>query len=120
MSARVLSMIHHSSGVVNIDLANSLLSFNQSIHYITALVFLDKNRMTGDSSPICVGAPAISFMATDCKNEVTCACCDLCCNDNDASCNDAEVAANLDDGYERSQYVFSEDLVFYKDLDPSA
>jgi hypothetical protein len=54
-------------------------------------------------------------MSADClgaSREVDCNCCDICCGVDDANCNSQELMGNIDDGYSRDQFVFSEDLVF--------
>jgi hypothetical protein len=85
-----------------------------------ALFFLDTNRMGGDATSVCrVDGPDV-FMTADCKDpEVDCSCCDVCCRDGESNCNAAEVMANVDDGYVRDQFVFSDNLVFYKNVDPA-
>jgi hypothetical protein len=81
------------------------------------MIFIDTNRMTGDMSPICVDGPDISLASADCKGEVLCNCCDICCAPDDANCNIQELMGNIDDGYSRDQFVFSEDLVFNENAD---
>jgi hypothetical protein len=81
---------------------------------------MDTNRMTGGYSPICVNGPDISLMSGDCKGEsreVNCECCVICCAPDEANCNVQELQANIDDGYSRDQFVFSEDLIFNENKD---
>jgi hypothetical protein len=78
---------------------------------------MDTNRMTGGSSPLCVNGPDISLMSADCKGEVACACCVICCAPDETNCNTQELQANIDDGYSRDQFIFSEDLIFNENKD---
>jgi hypothetical protein len=91
-------------------------------HYyitITAMIFIDTNRMTGNMSPICLNGPDISLASADCEGEVDCGCCQICCAPNDANCNSQELMGNIDDGYSREQFIFSEDLIFNANEDSS-
>lgn len=87
-----------------------------------ALIFMDTNRLTGNASPLCVDGPDFSIMSADCEGndaEVVCGCCQVCCAPGDTACNAQEIQANIDDGYSRDEWVFSEDLIFNQNADTS-
>ena len=76
------------------------------------MLYLDKNSLTGDAHDICeIGADSLENFVTDCE-EVTCTCCEYCCYDDDDECNQMELMVSFDDGYDRDQYIFEENLVF--------
>jgi len=77
------------------------------------MLVLDKNNIKGDDRHVCgYNKPdGLSYFVADCE-EMTCECCTKCCTDAEPQCNQLEMAANLDDGYSRDKYVFSEDLKF--------
>jgi hypothetical protein len=77
------------------------------------MLMLDKNSLTGSDSAICGDnrQTSLAYLTGDC-DEITCECCTKCCNDDDPGCNALVLPANLDGGYSRDQYVFSEDLIF--------
>lgn len=74
---------------------------------------IDGNDLTGDDSAICGDnqPSSLAYMVGDC-DELTCACCTKCCYSNAPDCNRMELSSNIDGGYVRDQYVFSEDLKF--------
>jgi Leucine-rich repeat (LRR) protein len=71
--------------------------------YSSDLVLLDHNNLTGDTNILC-DAPVfnIQYLVSDCKAdpatsiaEIDCKCCDLCCNDANATCNNLAWNVNL-------------------------
>jgi len=82
----------------------------------------DKNDLKGNAAPICMEnggkPPNLQLMAADCPSEIECGCCDICCDDSEADCNGLELIANIDEGYARDDYVFSEDLIFHLNTKP--
>jgi len=80
------------------------------------MLVLDKNNFEGDADAVCGDGnrPAnLNYFVADCEQpELDCGCCTKCCSDSDAQCNPLEMPANIDGGYSRDKYVFSEDLVF--------
>jgi hypothetical protein len=77
------------------------------------MLTLDKNDLKGDDQPVCgANEPSTLKVFTGDCSEIECGCCSTCCTDDDTKCNDLELKANLDDGYSREQYIFSEDLKF--------
>jgi hypothetical protein len=83
--------------------------------------------MTGDSYHICQGhkhkPENLQYFVMDCAEggNVTCKCCDTCCDSSVTACNKNDTllanfeSSNSKDRYRRDQYVFSEDLVFSGD-----
>jgi len=97
----------------------------------TLRMFLaDQNDLTGGAEHICNSQKMnqLEAFATDCPGKLDCECCQqYCCsnivNDNDGACyDDTELVANfdmdwvqsfsMDSGYQRDDYVFSENLIF--------
>ena len=82
---------------------------------------IDNNDLKGFAAPICRDngmPPNLQMMTADCPNEVECECCDMCCEDSDKDCNGLDLMANIDEGYTRDEYVFSENLIFHFNGDP--
>lgn len=90
-----------------------LATIRRLIRVSLGIVTLDQNDLTGDDGAICGNNKPENFnyFVGDC-DEFTCDCCTKCCSDNNPNCNNLEMAINFDSGYERDQYVFSEDLLF--------
>lgn len=70
---------------------------------------VDRNNVTGSLEYVC-DLDDIALVMADC-GEVTCDCCDPCCDD-ETDCHDYDLVANLDptweSGYERKFYDFSD------------
>ncbi|VEU39800.1 unnamed protein product [Pseudo-nitzschia multistriata] len=83
------------------------------------VLILDANNITGSADPICVNNTAkLTFLSSDCgglESEVNCSCCTVCCNDNNATCNNFDWRVNLDGiweyDYQRLVYSFSQELL---------
>ena len=80
---------------------------------------LDGNNITGTADPIC-GETAfnLTFFSADCDRpdpEVECSCCNVCCNDNNATCNNFDWRVNLDGiweyDFQRLVYSFSQEAL---------
>lgn len=75
------------------------------------VLLLEQNRLIGDFNAICnsVGFELQSFVS-DCKSEVKCSCCDLCCSDDDTTCNAGDWDGNIDPiweyGFRRGRYSY--------------
>ena len=94
-----------------------------SLIYYSDLVLLDNNNFTGDTNVLCDLQPyRIVYLTADCaadpatdSKEIACECCDLCCSDDNATCNNLEWSGNLDPiweyGYNRGVYSFSQELI---------
>jgi hypothetical protein len=84
------------------------------------LLFLDSNNLTGDLDNVICKADKKTFVVADCddEGEVTCSCCDKCCQDNDP-CNDENLIPSNDPiwrfGYQRIDYFFGG--VGYENID---
>ena len=86
-------------------------------------MLLDNNNFTGDTNVLCDLQPyRIVYLTADCaadpatdSKEIACECCDLCCSDDNATCNNLEWSGNLDPiweyGYNRGVYSFSQELI---------
>lgn len=79
----------------------------------SAIITLDRNGFEGTDDAICGDNKPVdlNYFIGDCYG-MTCNCCNKCCNENDYNCNNLEMSSNLDGTYERTQYVFSENLIF--------
>ena len=75
---------------------------------------LDHNNITGSLDPFCSNVFNLTMASADCKvmttgdvPEVSCDCCDFCCNDDDPKpCNDVDRLAQFDPSW---QHTFSRD-----------
>ena len=95
------------------------------------MLLLDQNDITGGANHICESEPDnLKVFSTDCPAEIECKCCKTyCCGDSytgdkrESTCYDnTELVANFDldwvmsfsndAGYERDDFVFSENLIF--------
>mmetsp|Transcript_21439 Transcript_21439/g.43550 ORF Transcript_21439/g.43550 Transcript_21439/m.43550 type:complete len:752 (-) Transcript_21439:216-2471(-) len=83
------------------------------------VLVLDGNNITGSADPIC-GQTAfnLTFFSSDCDRpdaEVECSCCNICCNDNNATCNNFDWTVNLDGiweyDFQRLVYTFSQEAL---------
>jgi len=89
-----------------------------SLHDVDILL-LDGNNLTGSADVICKGnAINTTFFSADCGEpnpEIECSCCHLCCNDNNATCNNFDWRVNLDGiweyDFQRVVYSFSQSLL---------
>ena len=77
------------------------------------ILLLDENDLIGDTNSICLDSPwrtNLVHFSSDCKSEVVCSCCDVCCDDDDVTCNAGEWDAGFDPiyeyGYQRRRYSF--------------
>ena len=64
------------------------------------VMIVDKNDFVGSAEPICSlpkveAATARRYFVSDCKSEVVCPCCALCCADADKMCNAGDWKGNL-------------------------
>lgn len=84
------------------------------------VLVLDGNNITGTADPICQSNKTMSlkFFSADCDApgpEVECSCCSVCCNDNNATCNNLEWRVNLDGiweyDFQRMVYSFSQEIL---------
>ena len=87
---------------------------------------MDHNNVTGDANVICSHGTQsdnrfkdLKVFIADCGKGgiITCACCGECCPIGNDNCNSGGLLANLDPhlterGYQREEFVFSEDIVF--------
>ena len=84
-------------------------------------MYLDHNKIKGTADVICnnTGANiALKYFVADCEGpnpNIECGCCDLCCNDLNATCNNLGWSLNMDPiweyGYERLAYKYSNELI---------
>lgn len=85
----------------------------------------DDNNLTGGAEHICasVNMGNLEAFATDCPAKLDCDCCQQYCCSNKQNCYDtSDLVANfdldwvqsvsVDSGYDRDEYVFSENLIF--------
>ena len=54
------------------------------------VVLLEQNEFIGDTSAICDNGAELVHFAADCKNGISCSCCDVCCDEEDQICNAGE------------------------------
>ena len=76
------------------------------------MLLVDHNEhLSGSIGDVCNsdGPPELDFVYADCSLE--CSCCTDCCDDNDDECG-IQSSPNLNAGFERSNYHFSDDLSF--------
>lgn len=60
---------------------------------------VDKNDLVGNADPICKtfpSSPSIQHFVSDCSEEMECSCCNLCCSDDDLTCNTGDWNGNLE------------------------
>eukprot|EP00339_Tiarina_fusa_P022327 CAMPEP_0116997870 /NCGR_PEP_ID=MMETSP0472-20121206/1148_1 /TAXON_ID=693140 ORGANISM="Tiarina fusus, Strain LIS" /NCGR_SAMPLE_ID=MMETSP0472 /ASSEMBLY_ACC=CAM_ASM_000603 /LENGTH=658 /DNA_ID=CAMNT_0004696867 /DNA_START=84 /DNA_END=2061 /DNA_ORIENTATION=- len=73
------------------------------------VVLLEQNDFGGDASTICDNAELVHF-AADCRSGIQCSCCDVCCDEENQTCNAGEWDGGLDPiweyGYRRSRYSY--------------
>jgi hypothetical protein len=85
----------------------------------SAVLLIDGNNITGGADWICNDDTVnITYFVSDCLGpvpEIECDCCQLCCNDNNVTCNNFDWHVNLDPiweyGYSRVNYEFSQELL---------
>lgn len=76
------------------------------------VLLLEQNDLVGNAEPICKMIPNLSIQhfVSDCKSEVDCSCCDLCCDDDDKICNAGEWDGSIDPiwefGFRRERYSY--------------
>ena len=87
------------------------------------VLLLDKNNIVGDANVVCQtsnrdgGESRLDTFVSDCKSELDCSCCTLCCEDKDVSCNAYDWKGNLDpireyqyqrgrDAFDQGPYVY--------------
>jgi len=83
------------------------------------ILLLDGNNLIGSADVICKDITiTTTFFSTDCGEpdpEIECSCCNLCCNDNDATCNNFDWRPNLDAiweyDFQRVVYSSSQNLL---------
>lgn len=83
------------------------------------ILLLDGNNLTGTADIICKDDTInTTFFSADCEEpnpELPCSCCHLCCNDNNATCNNLDWNINLDGiweyDFDRVVYSFSQNLL---------
>jgi len=83
------------------------------------ILLLDGNNLTGSADVICKDNTInTTFFSADCGKpnpEIECSCCHLCCNDNNATCNNFDWRVNLDGiweyDFQRVVYSFSQSLL---------
>jgi hypothetical protein len=66
--------------------------------HVTGFLLLDRNELTGSAETICTSTKSVSFAIVDC-DEVTCTCCDPCCDDQ-TDCHAFDLLANADPTWE--------------------
>jgi len=81
------------------------------------MLLMDDNDMSGSVDVVC-GANKPQVFIVDCLG-ISCGCCTKCCGETDDDhddCNDSSLLADYDpvweNGYQRSYYRFSKDIVF--------
>jgi hypothetical protein len=67
---------------------------------------------TDGTNPVCDEVEVPKYYAADCSSELSCGCCSACCSDDDPSCQALSLSPSFDGGYDRTHYVFSENLKF--------
>ena len=74
--------------------------------YVTELILLDRNDLSGSLEAVCAMG-TLKLAAADCS-EVTCECCDPCCNDGE-ECHDYGLIEGMDwdSGYDRGYFNFN-------------
>ena len=83
------------------------------------ILLLDGNNITGSADVICASTTInTTFFSADCGEpnpELECSCCHLCCNDDNATCNNFDWRVNLDGiweyDFQRVVYSFSQQLL---------
>lgn len=83
------------------------------------IAMFDNNGFEGTVGDMCtegVGQVSIDKFITDCV--VECECCSSCCEASDTTCNTEVLVANVKSGYERDQFVFSEDVIYNSNSEP--
>jgi hypothetical protein len=82
-------------------------------------LLLDENHFTGAAEYICrVETINVTYFSSDCGHddqhptEIVCECCNVCCHDGDATCNDLDWYGNIDpsweEDFERGRYEFGQ------------
>lgn len=87
--------------------------------YDLDILLIDHNKINGTAEVICNNTnSALQFFVADCEGpnpNMECSCCNLCCNDLNATCNNLGWSVSLDPiweyGYERQAYTFSDELI---------
>jgi Leucine-rich repeat (LRR) protein len=86
-----------------------------------AMLLLHDNKLTGDTELLCGDnkPESLEVFTTQCGGPdppIDCSCCTTCCEDGQNDCVRGDLLATFDLSYEnyyqRTQYVFSEDLIF--------
>lgn len=98
------------------DLTGEVPTTLKHLHALKMLR-IDDNAIEGTAEPICANVPPnMDIFTSDCvSSDFQCRCCSNCCDDPNASCNDATYPENdisWKHGYPKNQALFSEDLVF--------
>ena len=79
------------------------------------VLLLEQNELVGNADEsICNRSPQnlskMKVFVSDCKSEVQCSCCDLCCSDEDTICNAGEWDGGIDPvweyGFRRGRYSY--------------
>lgn len=88
---------------------------------MTEILLIDHNKINGTADVMCSSNNtnmALKYFVADCAGpnpNMECSCCNLCCNDLNATCNNLAWSVNMDPiweyGYERQAYVFSSELL---------
>jgi hypothetical protein len=81
------------------------------------MLSLQRNDLVGNGdgtvNPVCDQVEMPPYFVADCKvPEVNCECCSGCCSDDDPSCFALTSSPSFDGGFNRTHYVFSENLKF--------
>jgi hypothetical protein len=86
---------------------------------IAAILSIQRNGLVGATdgtiNPVCDEVEVPPYFVADCKEpdpEINCECCTGCCSDDDPSCYALTSSPSLDGGFNRTHYVFSENLKF--------
>jgi hypothetical protein len=83
------------------------------------MLLIDHNKINGTADVICNDTNIdLNYFVADCEGPIVnieCSCCDLCCNDLNATCNNLGWHVNLDPiweyGYARNSYQFSQETL---------
>jgi hypothetical protein len=72
------------------------------------VMIVDKNDLVGTADPICSSSSSSSpasrrYFVSDCKTEVDCSCCNLCCEDSDKTCNTGDWNGNIEWDHEQRE-----------------
>ena len=79
------------------------------------IIYVDNNSLNGTMNAVCDAASSLLSAVADCAApELSCRCCNVCCDDSVDGCNDKDAISQYDPqwegGYKRSVYEFDKNL----------